>query len=104
GSGFSRLMTDLACWLIRAGLADCPGHNSQFHFRLLFPAWLIVVIPYGGWITGIWLQSGENAISNGKSAVVYRRCARSEPRSWAELKRLEGGRLVSLICLGVDDR
>ena len=40
---------------------------SNFISASFFLAWLIVVIPYGAWInlTGIWLQSAENAISNG---------------------------------------
>jgi hypothetical protein len=46
---------------------------ANFISASFFLAWLIVVIHCRGWInlTGIWLQSGENAISNGKSASSY---------------------------------
>jgi hypothetical protein len=43
----------------------------QFHIRLLFSGWLIVVIHFPNWInlTGIWLLSGGNAMSNGTAAA-----------------------------------
>src|SRR5713226_7925546 len=61
-----------------------------------FLAWLIVVIPYGAWInlTGIWLQSGENAISPGKSAC--RKRSSRLPPFWEDYKPL-GNSLTSLI-------
>jgi hypothetical protein len=60
---------DRSCLLVHyapAWLTILPT-ISNFISASFFLAWLIVVIPYGAWInlTGIWLQSGENGISNG---------------------------------------
>jgi len=40
--------------------------------------------------------ASSSTLGNGKSASIYRRFGRSEPRSWAELKCLEEGFALSL--------
>jgi hypothetical protein len=55
---------------LNPGTSDCLTvlpTIANFISASFFLAWLIVVIHYRAWInlTGIWLQSDENAISNG---------------------------------------